>query len=126
MNCAAVRGRMQRSVPGAHTPDNRDLYLKHGACTRPYPNPLNIPTSNAARSPTSAVSLPIVPVAPIQVPTGLTVNEVALQGAPSTDAFGFTPVEGTMEEILARNAARCARSFPTTRPSPVSTPRSAV
>lgn len=83
-----------------------------GACTRPYPNPVNIPTSNTVLSPTSAVSLPIVPVAPLPVPTGLIVNEVALQGAPSTEPFGFTPVEGTMEEILARNETLRAESFP--------------
>ena len=56
---------------------------------------------------TSACSPSPAPTLP--VPAGLTVEEHELVGGPTLEPFGFVPVNGTMESILATRAAERSR-----------------
>lgn len=71
-----------------------------------------VASTAGAAEPTAAVALPIVPVAPLQLPAGLIVEEHALQGAPGAEPFSFSPVDGSMEAILAQHEFLRGESFP--------------
>ena len=89
------------------------LSLLLAACTRsPTPDPELIPTSLMGANPTAVVSLPIVQAPPQPVPAGIILEERALTGAPSSDPYSFTPVQGTMAEVLAKNEPARRESFP--------------
>ena len=46
------------------------------------------------------------------IPSGLTVEEHALAGAPSMEPLAFTPLEGTMESVLALHAGERLLTIP--------------
>ncbi len=71
--------------------------------------PLIHPGADLTPTPAARVAPPEVHTT---LPSGLTIDEYALQGRPSLDPLVFIPVHGTMADIVARHRSDAGEFFP--------------